>query len=109
MSKDQLREYAIENHESSESVSDSFNRLSVFLYYKMKNIELNDNDIDNAHRNPNDKIPLQLNPEQFEELRNKVLEMEDLSMEEISINVFNTELKIIDNQIQRWEKSNQLI
>jgi hypothetical protein len=109
MTKDRLREYVMKNHESSESFNDSFNRLSVFLYYKMNNMELNDNTINNAHRKPNDTMPLQLKPEQFEELRNEILKKKGLSMEEISMSLFNTELGAIDNQIQRWEKSNELI
>jgi hypothetical protein len=108
LDEESLRQYAIDHPELVEHVDQSFNRLCVFLYLKMKNT-LSDDLIGSAHRKQNDTTPIKLDRKQFQELRNAVLANQTLSNEELSMNLFHTELATMDDQIKLWEKANQLI
>jgi len=94
-----------------ESIQQTFDRVYVFLYLKLKeNPILNDESINDSYTMPNDeRFPLKLNKPDFDELRNIIIQNEDKRMDEIAVELFKTDLKVLDEQIVAWEKRNKAI
>jgi len=108
----ELRNAINNNKIKYESIKDTYDRVFVFLYYKLKrNPILTNISIQDAYLLPNDiRFPLRLTREQFIELKNAVGDTKNNeNFNQIAIKLFNTQLPELEEQIKNWQKHNILI
>lgn len=113
LTNEQINELVRTGKIKPESMMQTYNRVFVFLYLKYKKSPLlTEENIKNAYRKPNDtRFPLKLEKTQFDELRKIILETykKNINYASLSTNIFNTNIDILNKQIELWEKRNSVV
>jgi len=113
LTNDEINELVRTSKIKPESMMQTYDRVFVFLYLKFKKSPLlTDENIKNAYKIPNDsRFPLKLEKTQFDELRKIILETYNRNKNygPLSTTVFNTNLDVLNKQIELWEKRNIVV
>jgi len=113
LTNEQINELVRTGKIKPESMMQTYNRVFVFLYLKFKKSPLlTEENIKDAYRKPNDsRFPLKLEKTHFDELRKIILDTykKNINYASLSTNIFNTNIDILNKQIELWEKRNTVV